>query len=175
VLCVAGSDPIKNVETLVEAFSRLPGGVRERHDLVLAGDFRRRVDLHERVKRRGIERQTVFTGVISDERLIELYQRASLFVFPSRYEGFGLPVLEAMACGCPVISSSASSLPEVAGDAAILVEPSDVKGFTRQMERVLTDQALWGDLRERGLARVMQFSWDRTARETVKVYERVAG
>jgi alpha-1,3-rhamnosyl/mannosyltransferase len=80
-----------------------------------------------------------------------------------------------MACGCPVISSSASSLPEVAGDAAILVEPSDVKGFTRQMERVLTDQALWGDLRERGLARVMQFSWDRTARETVKVYERVAG
>jgi glycosyltransferase involved in cell wall biosynthesis len=173
VLCVAGADPTKNVEVLVEAFSRLPGGVREGYDLVLAGDFRRRVDLHERVKQRGIERQTVFTGVISDERLIELYQRASLFVFPSRYEGFGLPVLEAMACGCPVISSSASSLPEVTGDAAILVEPSNVEGFMRQMERVLTDQALWSDLRERGLARAMQFSWDRTARETVAVYRRV--
>lgn len=173
VLCVAGADPTKNVEVLVEAFSRLPGGVREGYDLMLAGDFRRRIDLHERVRQRGIERQTVFTGVISDERLIELYQRASLFVFPSKYEGFGLPVLEAMACGCPVISSSASSLPEVTGDAAILVEPSDVEGFTRQMERVLTDQALWSDLRERGLARAMQFSWDRTARETVAVYRRV--
>lgn len=173
VLCVAGADPTKNVETLVEAFGRLPEGIRERHDLVLAGDFRRRLDLHERVRRAGIERQTVFTGVISDERLIELYQRAGLFVFPSKYEGFGLPVLEAMACGCPVISSSASSLPEVAGGAAILVEPSDIEGFTRQMERVLTDRALWGELRERGLARARQFSWDRTARETVAVYRRV--
>ncbi|TAJ09013.1 MAG: glycosyltransferase family 1 protein [Nitrospirae bacterium] len=175
VLCVAGADPTKNVESLVEAFSRLPGALREGYDLVLAGDFRRRLDLHELVRQTGIERQTVFTGVVSDERLIDLYQRASLFVFPSRYEGFGLPVLEAMACGCPVISSSASSLPEVAGDAAILVEPSDVDGFTRQMERVLTDRALWTDLRERGLARAVQFSWDRTARETVAVYRRVVG
>ena len=173
VLCVAGADPTKNVESLVEAFSRLPGGLREGYDLVLAGDFRRRIDLLELVRQTGIARQTVLTGVVSDERLIELYQRASLFVFPSRYEGFGLPVLEAMACGCPVISSSASSLPEVAGDAAILVEPSDVDGFTRQMERVLTDRALWTDLRERGLARAVQFSWDRTAKETVEVYCRV--
>ncbi|MDE3242942.1 MAG: glycosyltransferase family 4 protein [Nitrospirota bacterium] len=174
VFCVAGADPTKNVEVLIEAFSRLPGGVRERYDLVLAGDFRRRPDLHARVRQTGIERQTVFTGVISDERLIELYQRADLFVFPSKYEGFGFPVLEAMACGCPVISSNASSLPEVVGDAAILVEPLDSEGFTREMERVLTDRALWGDLRERGLARAVQFSWDRTARETVTVYCRVA-
>lgn len=173
VLCVAGADPTKNVGVLIEAFSRLPVVVREGYDLVLAGDFRRRIDLHEQVRRTGIERQTVFTGVISDERLIELYQRASLFVFPSKYEGFGLPVLEAMACGCPVISSSASSLPEVAGDAAILVEPSDVEGVARQMERVLTDRALRADLRGRGLARAAQFSWDRTARETVAVYRRV--
>jgi len=173
VLCVAGADPTKNVETLAEAFSRLPGMLRQRYDLVLAGDFRRRIDLHELIRQTGIARQTVFTGVVGDGRLIELYQRASLFVFPSRYEGFGLPVLEAMACGCPVISSSASSLPEVAGEAAILVEPSDVDGFTRHMERVLTDRALWTDLRERGMARAAQFSWDRTARETVAVYCRV--
>jgi len=175
VLCVAGADPTKNVETLVEAFSRLSGELREGYDLVLAGDFRRRVDLHEQVKKMGVERQTVFTGVVSDERLVELYQRASLFVFPSKYEGFGLPILEAMACGCPVISSNASSLPEVAGDASILVDPSDIEEFTRQMERVLTDRDLWTDLRERGLARAVQFSWDRTAKETMAVYRRVVG
>ena len=106
----------------------------------------------------------------SDQRLIELYQQATLFVFPSRYEGFGLPVLEAMACGCPVLSSNASSLPEVGGDATILLDPKDVEGFTREMMRIMSDSDLRRDLRERGLARAAQFSWDRTARETIAVY-----
>jgi len=173
VLCVAGADPTKNVETLVEAFARLPQQLRDAHDLVLVGDFRRRLDLRERIERTGIEKQTVFTGVISDDRLVRLYQRATLFVFPSLYEGFGFPVLEAMACGCPVISSNASSLPEVAGDAAVLVDPSDCEGLARRMELVLTDAALRQGLRERGLERAAQFSWDRTARETVAVYRQV--
>jgi glycosyltransferase involved in cell wall biosynthesis len=111
--------------------------------------------------------------VVSDEQLIELYRGATVFVFPSRYEGFGLPVLEAMACGCPVISSNASSLPEVAGEAALLVEPWDVDGFASVMERVLTDPALQADLRKKGLERAAQFSWDKTARETIAVYRRV--
>lgn len=175
VLCVAGADPTKNVETLIEAFSRLPGALRQAHDLVLVGDFRRRPDLHERVGRVGIEAQTVFTGVVSDDRLIELYQRAALFVFPSRYEGFGLPVLEAMACGCPVITSNVSSLPEVAGDAAVLVDPSDVDGLAHAIERVLSDADLRRDLRGRGLGQAARFSWDRTARETISVYKRVVG
>jgi glycosyltransferase involved in cell wall biosynthesis len=170
VLCVAGSDPTKNVETLIDAFAKLPLTMRDRYDLVLAGDFRRRPDLYERVRQAGIEKQTQFTGIVSDDRLKELYQRAMLFVFPSRYEGFGLPVLEAMACGCPVISSNASSLPEVVGDAAILLDPMDVEGFTREMVRVLSESDLRRDLRERGLARAAQFSWDRTARETIAVY-----
>jgi glycosyltransferase involved in cell wall biosynthesis len=170
VLCVAGSDPTKNVETLIDAFAKLPLTMRDRYDLVLAGDFRRRSDLYERVRQAGIEKQTQFTGIVSDDRLKELYQRAMLFVFPSRYEGFGLPVLEAMACGCPVISSNASSLPEVVGDAAILLDPRDVEGFTREMVRVLSESDLRRDLRERGLARAAQFSWDRTARETIAVY-----
>jgi glycosyltransferase involved in cell wall biosynthesis len=170
VLCVAGSDPTKNVKTLIDAFAKLPRTMRDRHDLVLAGDFRRRPDLYERVRQAGIEKQTQFTGIVSDDRLKELYQRARLFVFPSRYEGFGLPVLEAMACGCPVISSNASSLPEVAGDAAILLDPMDIEGFTREMVRVMSDSDLRRDLRERGLARAAQFSWDRTARETIAVY-----
>ncbi|TAJ23992.1 MAG: glycosyltransferase family 1 protein [Nitrospirae bacterium] len=175
VLCVAGADPTKNVGALVEAFAKLPLPIRGAHDLVLAGDFRRRVDLHEQVKRTGIEKQTVFTGVVSDDRLIELYQQAVLFVFPSLYEGFGFPVLEAMACGCPVISSNASSLPEVAGDAALLVDPTDVEGLSGLMKRVLTDGELRRDLRARGLDRAAEFSWDRTARETIAVYRRVVG
>lgn len=173
VLCVAGADPTKNVETLIDAFARLPFLLRDAHDLVLAGDFRRRRDIRERVASAGIEKRTIFTGIIGDERLVELYQQARVFVFPSRYEGFGLPVLEAMACGCPVISSHASSLPEVAGDAAILLDPSDVDGFTRAMVQVLSEEGLARDLRERGLSRAAQFSWDRTARETIAVYEKV--
>ncbi|WP_447979747.1 glycosyltransferase family 4 protein [Candidatus Nitrospira bockiana] len=175
VLSVAGNDPTKNVETLIDAFARLPAALRDSHHLVLAGDFRRRPDLKERVAQAGLEGRTVFTGVVSDERLIDLYQDAALFVFPSRYEGFGLPVLEAMACGCPVISSNASSLPEVAGAAAILIDPVDVEGLAQQMGRVLEDQGLQRALRERGLAQAAQFSWERTARETIAVYEKVAG
>ena len=175
MLCVAGADPSKNVETLVDSFSQLPLPTQDAHDLVLVGDFRRRTDLHERVRDAGIEKQTVFTGVVADDRLIELYQRAALFVFPSRYEGFGLPVLEAMACGCPVVCSIASSLPEVADDAAILLDPLDVEGFARAIEQVLEDAELRNDLRQRGLRQAARFTWDRTARETIAVYKRVVG
>jgi glycosyltransferase involved in cell wall biosynthesis len=173
VLCVAGSDPTKNVGALVEAFGNLPASLRQAHHLVLVGDFRRRGDLRERVRLVGIEKHTIFSGIVSDERLVELYQHAAVFVFPSLYEGFGLPVLEAMACGCPVISSDASSLPEVAGDAAILVNPTDVRQLTAEMERVLTDAGLRRALRERGLVQAARFSWDRTARETIAVYRKV--
>jgi glycosyltransferase involved in cell wall biosynthesis len=175
VLCVGGADPTKNVETLIDAFSVLPQGLKSTYNLILAGDFRRRDDIRQRVAKAGIETLTIFSGIVSDERLIELYQHATVFVFPSRYEGFGLPVLEAMACGCPVISSNASSLPEVAGDAALLVDPADVGGFVRSMERVLTDAALRQSMRERGLARAAQFPWERTARETIAVYQNVLG
>ena len=174
VLCVAGADPTKNVETLVDAFARLPLSLRDAHELVLVGDFRRRQDIRDRVSRVGIEKQSIFTGVVTDERLIELYQRAALFVFPSRYEGFGLPVLEAMACGCPVVSSNASSLPEVAGDAAILVDPLDVSGMTHAMDRVLSDSDLRQALRAKGLVQAAKFSWDQTARDTLAVYQKVA-
>ncbi len=175
ILSVAGADPTKNVEALIEAFAGMSSNVRDGHDLVLVGDFRRRPELRERTVRLGIEKHTTFAGVVDDDRLIALYRRAALFVFPSRYEGFGLPVLEAMACGCPVVCSNASSLPEVAGDGAILVDPADTLALSRQMDRALTEPSLREGLRERGLRQAARFSWERTARETVKVYERVAG
>lgn len=173
VLCVAGADPTKNVEILVSAFAALPTKLRGRYDLVLVGDFRRRPELRERAARLGIEKQTVFSGVVDDDRLIDLYQQAALFVFPSRYEGFGLSVLEAMAYGCPVVSSNASSLPEVVGDAVLLVDPMDVDGLAGAMKRVLSDPDLSRDLCAKGLVHAAQFSWDRTAREMVAVYKTV--
>jgi len=173
ILSVAGADPTKNVGTLVEALGRLPQPIRDAYDLVLVGDFRHRPELRERAATLGIEKQVKFPGVIDDDRLIGLYRQASLFVFPSRYEGFGLPVLEAMACGCPVISSNASSLPEVAGDAAVLVDPMDVEGLSKAMQRVLSDHILSDDLRKRGPVRASQFTWDRTACEMVAVYKKV--
>lgn len=173
ILCVAGSDPTKNVETLLDAFAQLPAELRRAHDVVLVGDLRRRQDVRDRVRQLGIAAQTKFAGVVDDAQLVFLYQHARVFVFPSRYEGFGFPVLEAMACGCPVITSSASSLPEVVGDAALLADPSDSNGFMRHLEQVLADEALRCMLREKGLVRAAQFSWERTARETLRVYERV--
>ena len=173
ILCVAGSDPTKNVETLLDAFAQLPRELREGHDLVLVGDLRRRQDVRDRVDRLGIAAQTKFAGMVDDAQLVSLYQHARVFVFPSRYEGFGFPVLEAMACGCPVITSNAASLPEVVGDAALLADPSDSDGFARHLERVLVDEDLRRLLREKGLDRAAQFSWERTAQETLRVYERV--
>lgn len=173
VLSVAGSDPTKNVETLVEAFAKLPATIRESHNLVLAGDLRKVSQVHTRVRQLNLQSQTVFPGVVAEDQLVALYQNAAVFVFPSRYEGFGLPVLEAMACGCPVISSNAASLPEVFGDAALSADPADIAAFTNHMERVLTDIGFREELRRNGLARTSQFSWEHTAREMVKVYTKV--
>lgn len=173
ILCVAGADPTKNVETLLDAFAQLPRELREAHDVVLVGDLRRRQDVRDRVAQRGIVAQAKFVNVVDDIELVSLYQHAKAFVFPSRYEGFGFPVLEAMACGCPVVTSNVSSLPEVVGDAALLADPSDSGGFARHLEQVLVDEELWRRLREKGLVRAAQFSWERTARETLRIYERV--
>lgn len=175
ILCVAGADPTKNVETLVEAFIGLPLDLRHAHDLVLAGDLRRRADLRERVAGAGIDKQVRFTGIVPDDALITLYQQATVFVFPSRYEGFGFPVLEAMACGCPVICSTAGSLPEVAGDAAVLVDPSDVQGLTARIGEVLADRGLRAQLRARSIQQAKHFTWDRTARETIAAYQKTVG
>jgi alpha-1,3-rhamnosyl/mannosyltransferase len=173
ILCVAGSDPTKNVETLLKAFAQLPSALQKEHDVILVGDLRRRQDLYDHARQLGIETNVRFAGVVDDAQLVRLYQQAVVLVFPSRYEGFGLPVVEAMACGCPVISSNASSLPEATGDAALLADPSDVDGFAKHLEQVLSDGTLRQKLRERGLAQAAKFTWDRTARETVRVYRGV--
>jgi glycosyltransferase involved in cell wall biosynthesis len=112
-------------------------------------------------------------GYVEVDDLPLVYNLAQGFIFPSRYEGFGLPPLEAMACGIPVICSNAASLTEVVGDAALLVAPNDVEALARAIVQLAGDPHLRVDLRERGLKQASKFSWERTARETVKVYEEV--
>ena len=173
VLCVAGADPTKNIQSLIVAFSMLPDKLRKRHQLILVGDVDKHGDLNQLVKQKMIESQTVYAGVVSDEQLLRYYQNASVFVFPSLYEGFGLPVLEAMACGCPVVCSNTSSLPEVVGDAAMMISPLDVSAMEDAIRLVLTDPNLRQRMREAGLQRSKQFSWDQTAMQTTELYERV--
>ena len=165
----------KNLPRLLEAYARLrerPGHWR----LVIVGSVRKDYrPVFEVVERMKLEPDVHFTGFVADEDLPTLYNGASLFVLPSLYEGFGLPVLEAMACGVPVVTSNISSLPEVAGDAALLVDPYSVTAIADAMQKVLSDPSLAAELRERGLARARMFSWEETARKTIAVYERVLG
>lgn len=117
----------------------------------------------------------VFLGLVPSQTLVALYRSAAALVYPSRYEGFGLPLLEAMACGTPVIAARSSSIPEVAGDAAVLLDPDDEAAWRSTIQRVVDDPAFSASLRASGLARAAEFSWARTARETAAVYRGLLG
>ena len=166
ILSVCTLEPRKNLKSLIAAYCAMPN--RHEFQLVLAGmtgwigsDFFRDLE------RSGVTANTVMTGYVQAGELAPLYSGAGVFVFPSLYEGFGLPVLEAMQCGCPVITSNSSSIPEVAGDGAIMLDPDDVAGLASAMERVLGDEALRRDLSARGLKRSRLFSWERSARALI--------
>jgi len=117
--------------------------------------------------------RVVFTGKLRDEEIIELYNRSEFFVFPSLYEGFGFPPLEAMACGCPVIVSNVSSLPEVVGDAGIFVDPYSFEDIASKMVLLANNERLKEELKEKGFMRIKQFSWDKAAEEHIKVFKEV--
>ena len=172
LLFVGTLEPRKNVVRLVRAYRRLAArGVP--HTLVLAGPLGWGArPLLEELRQEG-PGAVVLTGATGAADLDALYRGASAFVYPSLYEGFGLPVLEAMARGAPCIVSSSSSLPEVAGEAAIPVDPRSTAGLAEAIDRVLTDERLAGRLREAGLARASRFSWEDTARGTLEVYKRL--
>lgn len=174
VLFVGTLEPRKNLVRLVRAYRRAMGRTRLPHLLVLAGPlgWRPRPLLREiAVEGPG---EILLTGKRSPDELDALYRGAAAFAYPSLYEGFGLPVLEAMARGVPCITSTASSLPEVAGDAALAVPPRSVSGLAGAIELVLTDDAEAARLSAAGRARAEQFSWEQTARMTLKVYGSLA-
>jgi glycosyltransferase involved in cell wall biosynthesis len=173
ILCLGTLEPRKNITTLLHAFARLPPTLSKEsalHLVVAGARGWREQPIFQTVKNLGIEQAVCFPGFIDDEDLPALYSGALLFVFPSLYEGFGLPVLEAMGCGVPVVTSNTSAMPEVAGDGALLVDPRDVDGMAAAMATVLENTTLRECLRQKGFARAQSFSWEITARKTLELY-----
>jgi glycosyltransferase involved in cell wall biosynthesis len=172
LLFVGTLEPRKNLSLLIQALARTKSDV----PLLLVG-WRGwgEPDWWGELVRLGLQHRVVCTGYVDEETLACLYSGAAAFVYPSWYEGFGLPVLEAMACGCPVICSNTSSLPEVAGDAAILVDPRDAEALAHAVDELLEDGSLRQSLSDRGLLRAGEFSWDKTAAKTLDVFAKVAG
>ncbi|RMH22767.1 MAG: glycosyltransferase family 1 protein [Acidobacteria bacterium] len=172
VLAVGTREPRKNLGRLLEAWQRLPRPLRDRHLLALAGG---RGWLHDDVERRLQQGTGIrLLGRVADADLPALYSGAAAFVYPSLAEGFGFPVLEAMACGAPVIASAVSSLPEVAGDAALAVDPTDVADVAGAIRRLLAEPDLARRLRDAGSERAAAFSWQRAAGATLAAYRAAA-
>lgn len=181
-LLYAGSaKPHKNVTRLIEAFSALRGELardRQFPDLrliVIGDDISENPELRRAVVRSGVQHDVRFLGFVPIEAVRVFYASAEVFVFPSLYEGFGLPPLEAMAQGAPVVCSNTSALPEVVGDAAVIVNPENSFEMMHAVKRVLLDQQLRQALSERGRQRVTEFSWRRSAAQLLATYERVSG
>lgn len=171
VLYVGMNKPHKNLERLVQAWAGLPGARDGSEHLVIAGRSDPRYPgARSLASQLGLADSVIFSGDVAEADLPALYSGATLFVFPSLYEGFGLPVLEAMACGAPVVCSSTPALLEVAGDAALTFDPLEVVAQTAALDRALSDPELRVRLRQHGLARAHQFSWQRAARETRNAY-----
>ena len=177
ILYVGSERPRKNLSRLFEAFAQLKGEFPELK-LVKVGAAGRSEEYRRNVMRKldslGITRDVIFVDPASELDLAHYYSSASLLAYPSLYEGFGLPPLEAMACGCPVVTSDTSSMPEVAGKAAIMVDPYDVDALAQAMKQVLIDDKLRDNMVGKGLEQAKGFSWEETARKTQEVYNKVA-
>jgi glycosyltransferase involved in cell wall biosynthesis len=172
ILYLGTLEPRKNLVTLIEAYARTKA-VREGIPLVVAGGkgwyYQ---EIFQRAEELGLTDRVRFPGFVSDDELSMWYNAATVFVYPSWYEGFGLPLLEAMACGTPVIGSDASSIPEVMGDIGPLVAPEDVSGLADSLDRLIDDEDLRADMSKRGQARASAYTWQTTAVATVASYRR---
>lgn len=169
-----GFDARKNIDGLITAYSLLPGELRAAHQLVLASKLGERVrpQLERMGKRAGLETgELILTDYLAENELRALYRDAALFVFPSKHEGFGLPALEAMACGAPVIGASNTSIPEVIGNAEALFDASSPQSIADKMAQTLQDDAMRKRLREHGIRQAKRFSWDETARRAISAIE----
>jgi glycosyltransferase involved in cell wall biosynthesis len=175
LLFVGKVEPKKNLKTLVQASVRLRNTTEHKYPLLIVGekawDFQ---SVWSVVRQLHAEDTTIFAGVVPDEDLPYLYNGAELFLFPSLFEGFGLPVIEAMACGTPVVTSNQTSIPEIAADAALLVDPLNVEALASAMADALSNPSLRAQLIVKGLERAREFSWEKTARETLALYQELA-
>ena len=181
ILFVGSEHPRKNFTTLLKALSQLKSEPRfKKLKLVKVGDAGgQETDFRSQtmgvVESLHLSSEVIFTGFVPETDLPAYYSGAEAFVLPSLYEGFGFPVLEAMACACPVITSNNSSLPEVVGEAGIMLNPYDTNSLARAMSKVLTDSKLRDNMIRKGLEQAKSFSWEKTAEQTLEVYNKLAG
>jgi glycosyltransferase involved in cell wall biosynthesis len=174
ILFLGTLEPRKNLTTLVQALASLKEQIPQ--TLVLVGQKGwLEEEIFQTIARHGLQDRVFWTGYIPDEDRVLFYNAADFLVYPSWYEGFGMPVLEAMQSGCPVIASRVSALPEVLGEAGLLIDPGDVEGLSQAIFRMVTEPGLKERLREDGLIRARQFSWEDSARKTLEVFEAVIG
>lgn len=174
ILYVGNHEARKNIVGLIKAYSI--SKFKNDYFLVIGGKKDpRRKEIYEVIKKLSLENRVIFTDYILEEELPAIYSAAKLFIFPSYYEGFGLPPLEAMACGTPVVCSNATSLPESVGDAAIMVEPSDIIGLAGAIDEVLSNQVLREKLIRKGIEQAKKFSWENTAKRTIEIYREALG
>jgi glycosyltransferase involved in cell wall biosynthesis len=172
ILYVGGFSPRKNIVGLIEAFSKLITKYKKDIKLVIAGKQGMSYSIYKKkAQDLGVEDSVLFPGFIEVDHLPQLYNASKLLAYPSFYEGFGLPPVEAMACGVPVITSNVTSIPEIVQDGAITLDPNNIDLLTENIYNVLTDMDLQRNLIEKGLRRAYNFSWKKTAIETIKVYE----
>ncbi len=171
ILYLGGFSPRKNVHRLIDAYANIYRKLNPSHDLIIIGTLKEsHQELVKQVEKLGLQNKVKFIGFIPYEHLPYFYNAASVFVYPSIYEGFGLPPLEAMACGCPTITSNITSIPEVVGDGALLINPFDIDELSRSILKILEDQKFTIHLIVKGLKRASNFSWKTTAMNTLKVY-----
>jgi glycosyltransferase involved in cell wall biosynthesis len=181
VLYLGGFDVRKNVTTVIETYRWAGLAIGEGCPLVIAGRLPERdtsftPNPRRLARERGVEARFMrFIGFVDEADKPALYRGAVAFIFPSRYEGFGLPPLEALACGTPVVGSDSASIPEVVGDAGVLLSPDDAEGMAGALIQLATDEGFRDELSRRALAQAARFSWERTARETLVAYQEVVG
>ncbi len=171
---VGGRDPQKNTAFLVESFLDLKKAGQLSEKLVIVGFAdHTHANFYKSIINSGIADEVIFIGFAEEDELVHLYNAAEVFIFPSLYESFGIPPLEAMACGTPVIASDAGAIPEIVGDAALFINPRSKEDLKSSLLQVLGDIRVKNELIRRGLKRVDQFSWSKTAKETLEIYEKV--
>ena len=170
IFCAGSIEPRKNLLGLLKAYNNLDKNLKNKYKLVLAG-FKgwNNSDVLELIEKN--RDNIIYLGYITDEELAKVYNLATIFVYPSFYEGFGLPVLEAMACGTAVITSNISSLPEVGGDAVIYCNPYDVGDICNKIKMLLTDENLQRELKIKGVKRAKQFTWEKSAKEHIELFK----
>ncbi len=173
ILSVGTLEKRKNISTLLQAFYKLKNNKMDHKLVITGGKGWKYHEIFNILDKLNLKDDVIFTGYVPNDDLVKLYNTADMFVYPSLYEGFGLPPLEAMACGCPVITSNTSSLPEVVGDAGIMVDPEDVNGLYLEMNELIIDQDLKNSLKRKGLHRSQMFNWRTTAQETWNIYEEI--